>query len=85
VPPPSPVSPEKLTRKTAVKPAPVVTETIYQVAEVREMYENPGPFSKRAERAPTFEEHLQRIYLTQGFLLEERAGKQVLVLKTSEL
>jgi hypothetical protein len=62
----------------------VQAETMYQLAEVREMYDNPGPFLKRSERASTFEEHLQRIYLSQGFVLENRAGKQVLVLKTGQ-
>ncbi|HET9504645.1 MAG TPA: replication initiation protein [Hymenobacter sp.] len=73
---------EKPVRKTTSKPAPAApAETVYQLAEVREMYDNPGPFSKRSERAPTFEEHLERIYLSQGFVLEKRAGQQVLVLK----
>jgi hypothetical protein len=77
-------APVNAARKPSSKPSPAApTETVYQVEEVREMYENPGPFSKRSERAPTFEEHLQRIYLTQGFVIEKRAGKQVLVLKTS--
>ena len=73
---------EKPVRKTSSKPASAVSvETVYQVAEVREMYDNPGPFSKNSHRAATFEEHLQCIYLDQGFVLEKRAGKQVLVLK----
>ena len=73
---------EKPVQKTSSKPAPAVpVETVYQVAEVREMYDNPGPFSKNNHRAATFEEHLQCIYLDQGFVLEKRAGKQVLVLK----
>jgi hypothetical protein len=46
------------------------------------MYENPGPFAKRNEQAPTFEEHLRRIYLSQGFVLETRDGVQVLVMKS---
>lgn len=70
-------------RKAVAKPAAAPVETVYQVAEVREMYDNPGPFSKRTARAPTFAEHLERIYLSQGFVLEKRAGKQVLVLKAS--
>lgn len=69
-------------RKTGSKLALVgPVETVYPVAEVREIYDNPGPFSKRSERASTFEEHLQRVYLNQGFVLEKRAGEQVLVLK----
>ncbi|MGI4737662.1 MAG: replication initiation protein [Janthinobacterium lividum] len=75
-------TPAKAIRKTAVKPVAVVpAETIYQLEEVREMYENPGPFAKRTERAPTFEDHVERIYLSQGFVLEKREGNQVLILK----
>jgi hypothetical protein len=77
------VVPAKPVRKPSSRSAPVVpAETVYQLAEVREIYDNPGPFLKRSEHVPTFEEHLQRIYLSQGFVLENRAGKQVLVLKT---
>ncbi|RZJ94450.1 MAG: RepB family plasmid replication initiator protein, partial [Hymenobacter sp.] len=73
---------DKPTRKPNIKSAPVVpTETVFTVEEVQQMYDNPGPFLKRSERAATFEEYLQRVYLSQGFILEERAGRQVLVLK----
>lgn len=73
----------KPVRKAATKPAAVVAaETIYSLQEVREMYENPGPFSKRSERAPTFEAHLERIYLSQGFVLGVREGEQVLILRS---
>jgi len=73
---------DKPTRKPSIKSAPMVpTETVFTVEEVQQMYDNPGPFLKRSERAATFEEHLQRVYLSQGFILEERAGRQVLVLK----
>ena len=58
----------------------VLTETVLLLAEVREMYENPGPFARLNERAATFEEYLQRIYLTQGFTLETRDNQEVLVL-----
>ena len=76
---------EKPVRKSSSKPASAgPIETVYQVAEVREMYDNPGPFSKNNQRAATFEEHLQGIYLDQGFVLEKRAGKQVLVLKQGQ-
>ncbi len=62
----------------APKKAAVTAEVAYLVAEVRAMYDNPGPFAKK-DRLPTFEEHLQAIYLSQGFILEERAGQQWLV------
>jgi hypothetical protein len=76
---------QKPVRKATSKPVPAASvETLYQLEEVRAMYDNPGPFMKRSERAPTFEEHLQRIYLSQGFVMEKRDGKQVLVLKTEQ-
>lgn len=56
-------------------------ETVMLLAEVREMYENPGPFARLNERAATFEEHLQRIYLSQGFVLQIRDKQEVLVLQ----
>ncbi|MDF7815355.1 replication initiation protein [Hymenobacter sp. YC55] len=55
-------------------------EVAYPVAEVQSMYDNPGPYAKQ-DRLPTFEAHLQAIYLSQGFTLEERAGQQWLVKK----
>ena len=55
-------------------------EVVYLVAEVRAMYDNPGPFAKK-DRLPTFEEHLQAIYLSQGFSVEERGGQKWLVKK----
>ena len=73
---------EKPVRKVTVKPVVVVpTETVYQLGEIQEMYESPGPFAKHVERAPTFEQHIERIYLSQGFVLENREGKQVLVMR----
>ena len=79
VPPISAVTP---VRKFAVKPVAVApAETVYQLEEVREMYEAPGPFAKHTDRAPTFKQHIERIYLSQGFVLDVRAGQQVLVLR----
>ena len=64
----------------AKKVAAATAEVAYPVAEVRTMYDNPGPFAKK-DRLPTFEEHLQAIYLSQGFSVEERDGLQWLVKK----
>ena len=50
------------------------------MAEVQAMYDSPGPFAKK-DRLPTFEEHLQAIYLSQGFSMEERNGQKWLVKK----
>lgn len=68
-------------KSVANQVAVVAAETVYQLEEVRQMYETPGPFAKRTERATTFEQHIERIYLNQGFVLEIREGRHVLVLK----
>ena len=77
-----PVAEPASTRRKASAPtrAAAPTETVLLLAEVREMYENPGPFARLNERAATFEEHLQRIYLTQKFELQIRDNQDVLVL-----
>lgn len=77
-----PVAEPAGTRRKASVPtrAAAPTETVLLLAEVREMYENPGPFARLNERAATFEEHLQRIYLTQKFELQIRDNQDVLVL-----
>ena len=67
---------KKKLKTVAAKPVEVVA---YRVAEVREMYDNPGPYAKLLERAPTFEEHLQQIYFSQGFACEQRDGAEWLV------
>ena len=72
------VAPPK--KALAAKKAVATAEVAYLVSEVRAIYDNPGPFAKK-DRLPTFEEHLQAIYLSQGFSLEERAGQQWLVQK----
>jgi len=54
-------------------------EVAFALAEVREMYNNPGPYARRQERAASFEEHLQQVYLSEGFVIEQRAGIDWLV------
>lgn len=77
-----PTPPVKASHKLTAKPvAAAPAETVYQLEEVRQMYEAPGPFAKHADRAATFEQHIERIYLTQGFVLEMRGGSQVLVMR----
>jgi hypothetical protein len=76
--------PAKPVRKATAKSASaVLSETVFALTEVKQMYDNPGPFVKRSERAPTFEEHVERIYLSQGFVLESRAEGEVLVLRAA--
>ena len=69
-----------LKKALVAKKAAATAEVAYLVAEVRAMYDNPGPFAKK-DRLPTFEEHLQAIYLSQGFGMEERGGQKWLVKK----
>ena len=58
---------------------PLLEEVAFPLREVREMYDNPGPFLKRQLQEPTFELHLEAIYLTQGFILVQRNGENWLV------
>jgi len=65
-------------RRSAPAPA---AETVYRLADVRAMYDQPGPYARRTGLAPTFEAYLEQLYLSQGFVPETRAGVEVLVLK----
>jgi hypothetical protein len=76
-----PIAPASPARAKPVKSSAIPTEKVFDLVEVREMYEQPGPFAKRMKQAATFEEHLQKIYLSQGFVLENRDGRKVLVLR----
>jgi len=58
---------------------PLLEEVAFPLREVRDMYENPGPFLKRQLKEPTFELHLEAIYLSQGFTLVKRDGDDWLV------
>ncbi|HEX8329021.1 MAG TPA: replication initiation protein [Hymenobacter sp.] len=55
------------------------SEVAYRMSEVREIYDNPGPFMKQRARAATFEQHVQDIYLPDGFVVELRGGEEWLV------
>lgn len=71
---------EQVPAKRALLAAPVQnTEVAYRMSEVREIYDNPGPFMKQHARAATFEQHVQEIYLPDGFVVEQRAGEEWLV------
>ena len=70
----------------AAKPkAPLQEEVAFPLREVREMYENPGPFLKRQLQEPSFELHLEAIYLNQGFVLVQRNGEDWLIKTGSPL
>ena len=67
---------------TAIKAKlPLLEEVAFPLREVRDMYENPGPFLKRQLQEPTFELHLEAIYLSQGFALVKRDGEDWLIKK----
>ena len=65
--------------------APLQEEVAFPLREVREMYENPGPFLKRQLQEPNFELHLEAIYLSQGFVLVQRNGEDWLIKTDSPL
>jgi plasmid replication initiation protein len=80
------LSSKKPTLATRVKaPAPVLEEVAFPLREVREMYENPGPFMKHQLRETSFEQHVEKIYLMQGFILVKRGGEEWLVKTDSPL
>ena len=67
----------------ATKPKlPLLEEVAFPLREVRDMYENPGPFLKRQLQEPTFELHLEAIYLSQGFVLVKRDDEDWLIKNT---
>jgi plasmid replication initiation protein len=68
-------APKKKALVTADKPA----EVAFRLREIREMYDNPGPYAQRQKRAETFEQHLQQVYLQVGFEVEQRDGEAWLV------
>ena len=83
---------EYLTEQKAVKASPVkkasaaiktklplLEEVGFPLREVRDMYENPGPFLKRQLQEPTFELHLEAVYLSQGFVLVQRDSEDWLI------
>ena len=66
-------------RKRAPALLPLTPTVAYRMKEVRAMYENPGPYAKRSARAATFEEHLEHLYFSQGFICVQREGEEWVV------
>jgi plasmid replication initiation protein len=64
--------------KPVAHPAVLEPEVVYSLREVREIFDNPGPFLKK-RREETFEQHVEQIYLNQGFQRVEKDGEQWLV------
>jgi plasmid replication initiation protein len=71
------------TRPTRSKPTTQPTllepEVAYSLREVREIFDNPGPFLKKQRQEETFEQHVEQIYLSQGFQRVEKGGEQWLI------
>lgn len=65
--------------KPVVRPAILEPEVAYSLREVREIFDNPGPFLKKQRQEETFEQHVEQIYLNQGFQQMEKGGEQWLV------
>jgi hypothetical protein len=65
--------------KPVTHPVILEPEVAYSLREVREIFDNPGPFLKKQRQEETFEQHLNKIYLSQGFQQMEKAGEQWLV------
>lgn len=65
--------------KPAVRPAILESEVAYSLREVREIFDNPGPFLKKQRQEETFEQHVEQIYLNQGFQQVDKGGEQWLV------
>ena len=65
--------------KPTARPAVLEPEVAYSLREVRDIFDNPGPFLKKQRQEETFEQHVEQIYLNQGFQQVEKAGEQWLV------
>ena len=75
-------SQKKIEPKKKLLPAPVAEpEIAFSMSEVREIYDNPGPFLKSKRQGETFEQHVEQVYLADGFVVELRAGEEWLVKK----
>jgi len=71
--------PRQLAKKELPKATEKKEEVAFRLSEVREMYDNPGPYALRQKRADTFEQHLQQVYLQDGFRIEKRGQEDWLV------
>ncbi|OGX90161.1 replication initiation protein [Hymenobacter coccineus] len=56
-------------------------EIAFSMSAVREIYDNPGPFLKSRRQEETFAQHVEQVYLADGFVAELRAGEEWLVKK----
>jgi plasmid replication initiation protein len=56
-------------------------EIAFSMSEVRDIYDNPGPFLKSKRKGETFAQHVEQVYLADGFVVELRAGEEWLIKK----
>nr|GFD12182.1 hypothetical protein [Tanacetum cinerariifolium] len=69
-------------KRLAPATPPAEAEIAFSMREVRDIYDNPGPFLKNRRQETTFEQHVEQVYLTDGFVIEQRAGEEWLVKRT---
>jgi plasmid replication initiation protein len=55
------------------------SEIAFRMSEVRDIYDNPGPFLSDKRQGLTFEQHVEQVYLADGFVVELRTGEEWLV------
>jgi plasmid replication initiation protein len=68
--------------KKKLLPAPIAEpEIAFSMSEVREIYDNPGPFLKSKRQGETFAQHVEQVYLADGFIIELRADEEWLIKK----
>jgi hypothetical protein len=69
-------------KKKLLPAAPVAEpEIAFSMSEVQDIYDNPGPFLKSRRKGETFAQHVEQVYLADGFVVELRAGEEWLVKK----
>jgi plasmid replication initiation protein len=56
-------------------------EIAFSMSEVREIYENPGPFLKSKRQGESLAQHVEQVYLADGFVIELRGGEEWLIKK----
>jgi plasmid replication initiation protein len=66
-------------KRAAQVAPPAEVEIAFRMQEVRDIYDNPGPFLRSRRQETTFEQHVKQVYLADGFVVEQRAGEEWLV------
>jgi plasmid replication initiation protein len=69
-------------KKKLLPAAPVAEpEIAFSMSEVRDIYDNPGPFLKSRRQGETFAQHVEQVYLADGFVVELRGDEEWLIKK----